>query len=111
MAPILSRQTALLSTYGRVRRTYGACMRRGHTTENTTAMYIPRRYTSRHQVLDVGVNEQFKDRRQYNNFCLTTGEQKESRLHVATWIFTAWSLVTNASIKRAGNSIGYHPSG
>ncbi len=79
---------------------------------NTTQMYIPRRYTARLQVLDVGVNKQFKDfyRRQHNNFLLTTGELKISRLHVATWISTAWSLISSANIKRTWDSFGYHPS-
>ncbi len=75
-------------------------------------MYIPRRYTTTLQVLDVGVNKQFKDfyRRQYNNFLLITGERKISRSHVATWISTAWPLISSASIKRIWDSIGYHPS-
>ncbi len=70
---------------------------------NTTLIYIPRRYTATLQVLDVGVNKQFKDvyRRQYNNFLLTSGERK---------ISTAWSLISSASIKRIGDSIGYHQS-
>ncbi len=80
--------------------------------KNTTLMYNPRPYTATLQVLDVGVNKQFKDfyRRQYNNFLLTTGERKISRLHVATWISTAWCLISSASIKRTWDSIGCHPS-
>ncbi len=80
--------------------------------KNTTLMYIPRRYTVMLQVLGVGVNKQVKDfyRRQFNNFLLTTGERKMSRLYVATWISTAWSLISSASFKRIWDSIGYHPS-
>ncbi len=80
--------------------------------KNTTLVYIPRRYIATLQVLDVGVSKQFKDvyRRQYNNFLLTTGERKISRLHVAMRISTAWPLISSASIKRIWDSIGYHPS-
>jgi hypothetical protein len=67
-------------------------------------------YTSKLQVLDVGVNKPFKDyiKQCYEQFMVqNVEERKVSRLDVAKWIQEAWGRVTIETIHNTWSSIGF----
>jgi hypothetical protein len=62
------------------------------------------------QVLDVGVNKQFKDyiKEEFNSFQIGNVEKKKpSRLNVAQWIASAYQKITPDQICNTWRSIGY----
>ncbi len=65
----------------------------------TKVLYIPRGFTSRLQVLDVGVNKPFKHyiRQQFETFMLSNG-QKIERLHIIRWVIGSWGRITKETI-------------
>jgi hypothetical protein len=74
--------------------------------------YIPAGYTSKLQVLDLGVNKPFKGyvRREYERFMVTNASNKRPpRKEVAQWIKDAWDSITPATISNAWSSIGFVP--
>lgn len=67
-------------------------------------------YTSKLQVLDVGVNKPFKYyvKEAYEKFMINnTARNKVSRLDVATWVVEAWHKVTPETITNTWESIGF----
>ena len=67
-------------------------------------------YTSKLQVLDVGVNKPFKDyiKQCYEQFMVQNFEERKvSRLDVAKWIQEAWGRVTIETIRNTWSSIGF----
>ena len=72
--------------------------------------YIPAGYTSKLQVLDVGVNKPFKGyvRREYERFMTANVDNKKpSREEVAQWIKDAWYSITPSTITNTWSSIGF----
>ena len=68
-------------------------------------------YTSKLQVLDVGIMKPFKHyiTQCYEGFMLdNTTNRRAKRLNVAGWINSAWDLITEESILNTWASIGYH---
>lgn len=77
---------------------------------NTEVEYIPGGYTSKLQVLDVGINKPFKNYMRYEFDCwmtTTTNNYKPQRSNVAEWILTAWNKVTSSTITNTWNKIGF----
>ncbi len=67
-------------------------------------------YTSKLQVLDVGVNKPFKDyiKQCYEELMVQNFEVRNvSRLDVAKWIQEAWGRVTIETIRNTWSSIGF----
>jgi hypothetical protein len=73
--------------------------------------FIPGGYTSRLQVMDVGLNKPFKDciRDQYDMWFLTAGDSKPQRTGVATWIAQSWESLQDSTIMRTWRKIGLVP--
>ena len=72
--------------------------------------YILGGYTSKLQVLDVGVNKPFKDyiKDCYERFMVENGDgAKVSRTHVAKWVDEAWNRVSSDTICNTWRSIGF----
>ncbi len=71
-------------------------------------LFIPRGFTSRLQVLDVGINRPFKHymRQQFETFMLSNG-QKIERLHIIWWVNGSWERITKETITNTWRSIGY----
>ena len=65
-------------------------------------------YTSKLQVLDVGINKPFKDyvRQDYGKFMVSKKGRKTTRLDVAKWISSAWDKIKTETISRTWESIG-----
>jgi hypothetical protein len=57
-------------------------------------------YTSKLQVLDVGLNRPYKDeyRRQFEQFMVTSNTAKPHRQDVANWAWNAWKTVNTSMI-------------
>jgi len=74
----------------------------------TEVDFIVRGYTSKLQVLDVGVNKPFKDyvKQSYEEFMVANEGGKSKRLDVARWISSAWEKITADSICHTWESIG-----
>jgi transposase-like protein len=67
-------------------------------------------YTSKLQILDVGVNKPFKGyvKKSYERFMVgNTERRKVTRLDVAKWVEEAWNQVTVETICNTWSSIGY----
>ena len=74
----------------------------------TQVEIIPGGYTSKLQVMDVGINRPFKHhiRNQHDNF-LISGQQKPTRVDVSNWIDNAWKNIKDISILNTWRHIGY----
>jgi transposase-like protein len=70
--------------------------------------FVPGGYTSRLQVMDVGLNKPFKDciRDQYDLWFLTAGDSKPHRTEVAAWIASSWEQLQESTILRTWQKIG-----
>ena len=71
--------------------------------------YILGGYTSRLQVMDVGVNKPFKGyvREAYENFMIGNPENKKvQREDIAQWIHIGWEEVKVETITKAWNNVG-----
>ena len=68
--------------------------------ERTEVDIIPPGYTGRLQVCDVSINKPFKDamRDEYEKWMLVEGNDKVSRLNVATWCAAAWDAISVPTI-------------
>ena len=76
----------------------------------TEVDHIVKGYTEKLQVLDVGMNNPFKDRVKacYGNFMLGNVEnRKVRRLDVAGWISRAWQDLDEICVWNTWDSIGY----
>ena len=76
----------------------------------TEVEFILAGYTSRLQVLDVGIDKPFKDylRSAYEEYMITnSGNKAPSRLIVSQWIQTAWESIRDSSITNTWKGIGY----
>ncbi len=75
---------------------------------DTKVLYIPRGFTSRLQVLDVGVNKPLKHymRQQFETVMLSNG-QKIERLHIIRWVIGSTERITKETITNTWRSIGY----
>lgn len=73
----------------------------------TEVDFIVSGYTSKLQVLDVGVNRPFKDflREKYEHF-MTLNEGTPKRIDIAQWVSNAWKKVSTSSITNILSSIG-----
>ena len=70
---------------------------------------IPAGYTSKLQVLDVGINKPFKDNmcNLFREFQVNNVENnKITREIVATWINMAWSIITKEMIMNTWRHVG-----
>jgi DDE superfamily endonuclease len=74
----------------------------------TEVNFIPGGYTSRCQMLHVGVNKPFKNHVTYkfNNWMVTTGQTKPQQPNVSHWIDTAWKQITEVNIARSWRKVG-----
>ena len=74
----------------------------------TEVDFVIQGYTSKLQVLDVGINKPFKDyvKQCYEEFMVKNDGKKVSRLDVAKWVSTAWGKIHVESICNTWNSIG-----
>ena len=74
----------------------------------TEVDFVIRGYTSKLQVLDVGINKPFKDyvRQSYEEFMVENTGRKSTCLDVAKWITSAWNKIKTASICHTWESIG-----
>ncbi len=78
------------------------------TRLGTKILYIPRGYTGRLQVLDVGVNHPFKlYMREQNESFLGGGVRKVSHLHIIQWIIGSWRRMSAESITNTWRTVGY----
>jgi transposase-like protein len=70
--------------------------------------FIPGGYTSRLQVMDVGLNKPFKDsiRDQYDMWFLSANDTKPQRTEVATWIANSWDQLRVSTIIRTWQKVG-----
>jgi hypothetical protein len=75
---------------------------------NTEIDFIPGGYTSKLQVLDVGINKPFKDRvrEHYENYMVMTVDGKPKRQDVAHWIWDSWDDITDTMITNTWRHIG-----
>ena len=76
----------------------------------TEVEYIPPRYTSKLQPMDVGMNKPFKDRMRYcaEEFMITYGVNcKPVRRDVTQWIKQAWETIPNEVLVKTWRHIGY----
>ena len=66
-------------------------------------------YTSKLQVLDVGVNKPFKEyvKQCYERFMVQNAGRKVCRLDVAKWVEEAWERVSTETICNTWSSIGF----
>ena len=74
----------------------------------TILEYIPGGYTSKLQVMDVGLNKPLKDRfrDQVDDFLLTQPEgTKPRRRDVAWWIKESWDSLTHSTIENTWNKV------
>jgi hypothetical protein len=84
-----------------IRTAFAAC--------GTHLEYIPAGYTSRLQVMDVGLNKPFKDscREEFERFVTYSAvNEKPQRVTVAGWINTAWNNISDSTIKNTWRHIG-----
>jgi DDE superfamily endonuclease len=75
----------------------------------TAVNFIVNGYTTKLQVLDVGINKPFKGyvRECYKQFMVENAHgQKTTRCDVAKWIATAWDKIKHESIINTWKSIG-----
>jgi DDE superfamily endonuclease len=79
---------------------------------STEVDFIVKGYTSKLQVLDVGVNKPFKHymRESYEHHMVVNNGRKASRLDVANWVAEAWGKVKVESITNTWRSIGIGPN-
>jgi DDE superfamily endonuclease len=87
----------------------GSCLNE-ITQGGSNVNFILGGYTSKLQVMDVGVNKPFKGyiRSEYERFMLgNIQNRKVTREDVAAWIAAAWDKVTVATITNTWQSIGY----
>jgi hypothetical protein len=82
---------------GPVRRAFEEC--------NTEVDFIPPGYTSKLQMLDVGVNRPFKIgmRMQFDDWVCNSKAKKPTRIDVSTWIENAWGSITKATVVNSWN--------
>jgi hypothetical protein len=82
---------------GPVRRAFEEC--------NTKVDFIPPGYSSKLQILDVGVNRPFKIgmRMQVDDWVCNSTVKKTTRIDVSTWIENAWSSITKATVVNTWN--------
>jgi DDE superfamily endonuclease len=75
---------------------------------NTEVDYIPGGYTSKCQMLDVGVNRPFKNNitNEFQNWMITTGSDKPVRQDVSRWIDNSWNRITVDNIKNSWRKVG-----
>jgi len=85
----------------------GSCLNQLHSLGTEVDFILPG-YTSKLQVLDVGVNKPFKGyvREQYECFMRGGQNQKVTRLEIARWIADAWNQITQETIKNSWAHIG-----
>jgi len=78
----------------------------------TEVDFVIRGYTSKLQVLDVGINKPFKDyvKQSYEEFMVENNGRKLTRLDVARWIASAWEKIKTESICHTWESIGIFTS-
>jgi hypothetical protein len=84
-----------------VRRAYAEC--------GTFLELVPGGYTSRLQVMDVGINKPFKDRvrDQYDEWFMTVPSgSKPQRPDVATWIAKSWLDLPTSAIANTWRRVG-----
>jgi hypothetical protein len=82
----------------------------GLQEEGTEVDFITPGFTGALQVLDVGVNKQFKQyiRHQYEEWMVDNPlNQRPTRPIVATWIHNAWDTVSIDAIVNTWRSVGY----
>jgi DDE superfamily endonuclease len=78
----------------------------------THVIFIPKGYTGKLQVLDVGVNRPFKHyvRAAFRRFQIHTQNAKPQHLDVALWISEAWGKITASNITNTWRHFGVqHP--
>jgi hypothetical protein len=78
-------------------------------THRTEVDYIPGGYTSKLQMLDVGVNKPFKNniRNEFDEWLVNARESiKPHRQDVAKWINNAWNSITVNNIKNSWRNCG-----
>mgnify|MGYP005852193269 CR=1 FL=1 len=76
---------------------------------NTELEFVPKGYTSKLQVLDVGVNKPFSDyiRQQVDDWQVRNQfDTKPRRQDVSHWIKMAWMEITETTIKNTWRRIG-----
>jgi DDE superfamily endonuclease len=75
---------------------------------NTEVDYIPGGYTSKCQMLDVGVNRPFKNNivNEFTQWMITTGSDKPSRQDVSRWINNSWNSISVPNIKNSWRKVG-----
>ena len=77
---------------------------------NTELDFIPGGYTSKLQVLDVGVNKPFKDRIRHESdlfLSANSSNNKPSRQIVSHWIASSWNDIPTSTIVNTWRHIGY----
>ena len=77
----------------------------------TAIDYVPGGYTSKLQMLDVGVMKPFKDfmTQEYEKFMVgNTDGHNVKRLDVENWVDRSWSRITEETIFNTWATIGYN---
>ena len=74
----------------------------------TEVDFVAQGYTSKVQVLDVGINKLFKDyvKQSYKEFMVENNGRKLTCLDAAKWIASAWEKIKTESICHTWESIG-----
>lgn len=86
---------------GNVRRAIEEC--------DTFLEFIPGGYTSKLQVMDVGLNKPFKDkvREGYEGWYMSVeATSKPTRLLVSNWIWSSWTGITHSTMLNAWRKVG-----
>jgi len=81
---------------------------------NTELEFIPKGYTSKCQVMDVGINKPFSDYIRNNVADWQVSHEftdKPMRQDVAHWIRMAWLEITDSTIKNTWKHIGFEEEG
>lgn len=79
----------------RVRNAFAEC--------NTEVDYIPGGYTSKLQVLDVGINKPFKNylAQSFDSWLVHNANKRAQREDVAHWVHESWNKITYETIKNS----------
>lgn len=90
-----------------------SAVRRAFADCHTEVDYIPGGYTSKLQVLDVGVNKPFKQylRYTFDDWLVANMNKRPERVDVAWWVKKAWDQITTETITNTWRKcLGWSPA-